>query len=368
MQTHSEFAIAIFFLSLAAGITSANFVMAASSSDILIDEIAWMGTIISANDEWIELYNNTSSSVDLNGWNLNASDESPLINLTGAIPAHGFYLLERTDDNSLPDLPADQIYTGALGNSGEFLKLTDSSGSLIDQADFSAGWTAGDNITKQTMERKDLSSWQTSQNPGGTPKSQNNILSEQKVIISAKEYPSGIIINELMPSPLGLDTQEEWIELFNQNSFTVDLALWQITDTIGKTSSYIFPEGTTLAGFSYLILPSSMTKISLNNSGDGLTLSQPDGKIVNVVNYDQAPRGQSFSKESAVWIWSKTPTPGEKNIAVVINEEPEKTEKSTSSESLPQDNNRPLPFLTASLIALFSGTSIIILKKKIKIC
>lgn len=30
---------------------------AINSSDVVINEIAWMGTIASANDEWLELYN-----------------------------------------------------------------------------------------------------------------------------------------------------------------------------------------------------------------------------------------------------------------------------------------------------------------------
>jgi len=138
------------------------------TNNVVINEIAWMGTEISANDEWIELYNNTELPINLAGWVLRG------INLTGIIPAQGFYLLERTDDKTVPDIPADQIYTGALNNNGENLELYDSSGNLIDSANCQAGWLAGDNSTKQTMERKDANAWQTSQNPGGTPKAKNS--------------------------------------------------------------------------------------------------------------------------------------------------------------------------------------------------
>ena len=107
-------------------------VLGANPLDVAINEIAWMGTEASYNDEWIELYNNTDFSINLVGWVLKAGDGSPEINLTGIISAKSFYLLERTDDYSVPGISADQIYTGALGNSGENLELYDSSGNLID--------------------------------------------------------------------------------------------------------------------------------------------------------------------------------------------------------------------------------------------
>jgi len=148
---------------------------------IVINEIAWMGTETAYQDEWIELYNNTNLSLSLDGWLFKAADGAPEINLTGTIAPRSFYLLERTDDETVPDIPADQIYTGSLGNEGEDLAIYDKSVNLIDQVDCSAGWFGGDNSTKQTMERKNpslpgnnLENWATSNSPGGTPKSQNS--------------------------------------------------------------------------------------------------------------------------------------------------------------------------------------------------
>ena len=96
-----------------------GFNSSASESTIIISEIAWMGTTVSSNDEWIELKNNTGSNIDLAGWTLIAQDGSPTINLSGTIPANGYFLLERTDDESAPGITADQIYTGAIGKLGD---------------------------------------------------------------------------------------------------------------------------------------------------------------------------------------------------------------------------------------------------------
>jgi hypothetical protein len=217
---------------------------AANPLDIVINEIAWMGTQVSYNDEWIELYNNTNSSLNIDGWVLKAADGTPKINLSGTVPISGFYLLERTDDNTVSSIPADQIYTGALGNNGEKLELYDSFGNLIDQVDSSSGWFSGDNSTKQTMERinskasgNDASNWHTSQNPGGTPKAANSIVATEEVKPKGellkepaeqqlkteeniqpqipkeetKTYLTGILINEILPSPKGSDETDEWI-------------------------------------------------------------------------------------------------------------------------------------------------------------
>ncbi|WP_377889913.1 phospholipase D-like domain-containing protein [Alkalihalobacillus sp. R86527] len=156
-------------------------VHAATNGDVVVNEVAWMGTTVDYNDEWIELYNNTGSAISLDGWTLNATDGSPSINLTGSIPADGYYILERTDDNAISGVTADHIYSGALSNSGENMNLRDDNGALIDNVD---AWHEGDNDTKATMERQDpgvagsdASNWVTSTGSysegKGTPSSSN---------------------------------------------------------------------------------------------------------------------------------------------------------------------------------------------------
>ena len=111
---------------------------------VVINEVAWAGTAASAVDEWIELYNNTDEEIDLAGWRLRSADGSPEIVLEGTIPAHGFFLLERGDDETVNDIPADQVYRGSLDNDGERLSLLDSQGNLIDTANHDGGgWPAG---------------------------------------------------------------------------------------------------------------------------------------------------------------------------------------------------------------------------------
>jgi hypothetical protein len=161
---------------------STDDVQAATIGDVVINEIAWMGTNVSYNNEWMELYNNTSTDISLNGWTLSATDGTPSITLSGTIPANSYYLLERTSDNTVAGITADLIYSGSLSNSGEVLELRDNQGNLIDTVN---AWYAGDNNTKATMERIDpmqngtlASNWRTATDTYpegyGTPKARNS--------------------------------------------------------------------------------------------------------------------------------------------------------------------------------------------------
>ncbi len=126
-----------------------------SLHDVVISEIAWMGTTTSYNDEWIELYNNTGSPINLSGWTINAADGTPSIALSGSIPAGGHFLLERSDDDSAPGVAFDNVYTGELNNDGENLVLRNQFSTIIDQVNCSSGWFSGHNIAKVPMVRVD---------------------------------------------------------------------------------------------------------------------------------------------------------------------------------------------------------------------
>lgn len=139
-----------------------------------------------------------------------------------------------------------------------------------------------------------------------TPKTQN----QTPTII----YPSGVVFNEILPSPEGADETEEWIEIYNKNSFEVNLSDWKIYDIEGKITNYIFPNETKIKPNGYIMLTRPITKITLNNTKDGLAIMQPDGKIADEASYQNAPKNQSYNKTSSGWIWSEILTPNSKNI------------------------------------------------------
>lgn len=335
----------------------------ASEQTIAINEICWMGGNNSANDEWVELFNNSEQEINLDGWVLKTADDGIKINLKGKIPSGGFFLLERTDDNSAPSAKADLIYQGALSNEGEDLKLIDSNNNFIDEVNCAKNWFTGDNKTKQTMEQinpnassSDKTNWQTSQSPGGTPSQPNSQNSTDPVkeptstvqTSTVQEYvieqpnqsdanrsdryslhqAGSVFISEVMPSPEGSDAENEWIELYNANDFEADISSWKIRDRIGAVKTYTLPQNSKIEANSFLVLKRLQTKISLNNEGDGLELLNPSEQIIDNVDYEKAKQGQSWSKTENGFLWTAKPTPGAANIIV-------KTATQATTKTLP---------------------------------
>jgi len=145
-----------------------------ATAAVVINEIAWMGTVSSANDEWIELYNNGATAVALDGWTL--SGDGLAINLSGTLASGGYALLERTDDSSAPGT-AFLIYTGALSNSGATLSLHRSDGGVEDQVAGGENWEniGGDNTTKETAQRTPGGWITAAATPGGANASSGSV-------------------------------------------------------------------------------------------------------------------------------------------------------------------------------------------------
>lgn len=118
---------------------------------VYISEVAWMGSVESANYEWIELHNDGAAQ-PVDGWIL--TDGANLnIELSGTIPSGSYAVLERTSDASAAGT-AFLVYTGALVNTGATLKLLDANGAMVDQVAGGTDWSniGGDNVTKETAQ------------------------------------------------------------------------------------------------------------------------------------------------------------------------------------------------------------------------
>jgi beta-lactamase superfamily II metal-dependent hydrolase len=120
---------------------------------VAINEVAWMGSSASAYDEWIELYNNTNAAINLTGWRILDDNGAQTYNLSGTIPANGYFLIERT--SVVTSVTHDVLMSNlSLANTGDTLELQDASGTRVDIVNTGGGaWYAGSTTGYFNMER-----------------------------------------------------------------------------------------------------------------------------------------------------------------------------------------------------------------------
>jgi hypothetical protein len=136
--------------------------------EIIISEVAWMGTLANSNDEWIELYNPGTTDVNLSGWTLRDAGNNVLFTFSNCtdppqplsncvIRAQDFLILVKTSGsitNAVGEILEDQKFTFTMNNSGGTLRLFQPGGSqAIDTANNNGGvWPAGRSSSSNSLE------------------------------------------------------------------------------------------------------------------------------------------------------------------------------------------------------------------------
>lgn len=139
-----------------------------------------------------------------------------------------------------------------------------------------------------------------------------------------KEQIAGdVVINELMPvnSTIVADQNgeyDDWVELFNKSSATIDLSGYYLTDSKKNLSKWQLPLGTSIAGNSYLIVWADKdttqsglhSNFKLSSLGEKVLFVKPDLTIIDQVEYPAQSLQLSYSRHpngTGSFIW-QTPT------------------------------------------------------------
>ncbi len=286
-------------------------------SDVVINE--FVSDPVDGGEEWAELYNNTEQEIDLTGWKIEEGSGA-LTTISGTIATKGFFLVEKIK--------------GYLNNSGDIIILRDPKARIIDQVVY-GNWDDGNKEDNAPVTRdpnsvaRVIDGYDTNQDNldfkiSTTPtKSGANKFASQ----DGKTYPSGVIINELLPNPKGNDTENEFIELKNLTDQEIDLEGWKLEDAAGTKfviSSKNLPT-TKIPVKGFFILWRKDSKIALNNSGtETLRLYQPNDNLIDFVQYSgTAEENYTYVRdEKNNWFWSTQATPGQENIIKKANQLP----------------------------------------------
>lgn len=146
---------------------------------------------------------------------------------------------------------------------------------------------------------------------------------QEEEVNKVEYYSNQIIINEILPNPIGPDDEDEYIELLNRSSSPVDLNGWQLSDATTRrytiSSNYY---STIIPAFGYFVIYRKDSGIALNNNGDSIELYQPNGQLLDYLAYfDIAEAGWAYAKSGGSWLWTIQPTPGLPNIIKTDEEE-----------------------------------------------
>ena len=275
----------------------------APSGTIFITEIFPNPTGADNEKEFIEIFNTGSSVIDLSGWKIGDSTKKYTIEDIEIKP-QSFYIFYRTE-------------TGiSLNNSGEeTVSLWDGVEVLFDSVTYS-GTVANDSSYSKfgsdwawvSSSTAGLENKHASENGGDTNIS---IIESSITLYSPDLLP---LVVEILPNPVGADTKNEYIELFNPFDIEISLTGLLLDDDEGGSKPFTFPEGTILPAKSYQAWYSKDTKLSLNNSSDVVRLLDSDEEIVlSETEYTSAKEGKSYTFGNNVWFWTPELTPDKKN-------------------------------------------------------
>jgi len=244
--------------------------------------------------EWLEIYNISSDTVNLNGFFLDGPgrsvdpspnawklDESVVVAsgsfITLTVPEDAFVMLNSGGVIRFFNSEKNQIGLVVYGDAPE--------GRSFSRLDDSGTWGFGDS----------------------TPGEANIIATGTSVSVT---------LSEIYPNPA--DDEEEFLEIKNSGLNEINLKNWGIT--IGDKTQKIKNGNIIEPGGLFVFTQDDLTA-QLRNTGQQVSLISPSGKITSLVNYPKAEKGFSYIRLAQdSWVWTEHPTRGNENVAVLAAE------------------------------------------------
>lgn len=318
-----------------------------------------------------------------NNYDLTKATSSKLITLSGSVPPRGYYMVNDSALLLCYQLTINSVSLGLSSTAGlvavQAVHQAGPGGSITPVLQDYVGWSRTTAVGAQTLPANvnafllrqpvddqnnpaiavpGAGTWQTVQPdqgnpcelltasgvPGSVATGLNQLLPATEppatIITSSGAHGSDIVslpfmppgniglmapqITELLPNPMGTgnDSTDEFIELYNANPVAFDLSGFSLQAGLTTTRTYKFPSGTMLPPSSFTAFHSSVTSLSLSNSGGQVKLLDPFGNSLAASEvYGTAKDGQGWALAKGKWYWTLKLTPGAANV---INEPPAK--------------------------------------------
>ncbi len=278
-----------------------------TQSSVLMNEVFSRGT--ATEPDWIELYNNSDSEIDISGYKIydsgarGGTKDKKGFPSGAIIPAKGFYVIV-TDGSEASDF--------GLSNNGEAVWLENESGALIDSLSFPP-LAAGETYARI---------------PDGSPNWK--IVTEYTKGTSNGWGSISVVMNEIFSR--GTAEEPDWIELYNLSSNDVDISGYKIYDSGAKGGTKDkkgFPSGAVIPAKGFYVIVTDGSEASdfgLSNNGEEVWLEDQTGAVIDDVLFPALAAGETYARipdGTTSWRIVKDYTKGKSNLvgySIVMNE------------------------------------------------
>lgn len=243
-------------------------------------------------DDWIELYNNTASSISLDGFYL-SDDAGNLIKWAfpaGTTIAGNGYLIVWADE----DLDQDGLHADfRLSAGGETVLLVDAGQAIVDSISYT------DQETDVTFGRFPNGTGDfRNMTPTFNAENTDELPDNPDPQFETSALAGDLVVNEFMASNDATMADQDgefddWIELYNNSSSSIDLSGFSLSDDLTDPTKWSFPAGTTIDANGYLIIWADEdldqdglhADFKLSAGGETLLLTDQETALIDSVSY-----------------------------------------------------------------------------------
>ncbi|MCA9544252.1 MAG: lamin tail domain-containing protein, partial [Myxococcales bacterium] len=276
---------------------------------IVINELLPNPDGTDAGEEYIELVNAGTGVVDLSGWTLgDALEVRHIFDGPRLAPGDVLVLFDKGEHADVPNALVSSTGSLSLNNTGDTVTLTDVHGVVHTQVEYGSA-VSGMAFNQSTDGQRTGMLVFHSLVEGAAGNLSPGRRADGGLWIPPPPMLK-VVINELLPDPAGTDTGSEYVELVNVGDADIDLAGYSLGDATSN-DRHVFAGGSVLPVGQALVIfdkgehaevpgaiNSSSGSLSLNNTGDQITLYRPDGTVMDGVAYDSAREGVALTRSA----------------------------------------------------------------------